>query len=99
MPKEVAQQEYLDLVQSISPDSLESVNDSDGSRHKKDPIAFNVRVSTCNQEEILQDDQKTVFDWAREGNLERIQTLIKSSKSLDLCAKDQNVLYCHSFGG
>jgi hypothetical protein len=89
MSKEAAQAEYIQLAKSLygSSDST-----SKSTIMKESAGVFNVRVSTCeNNEEALSEDQKTIFDWGREGNIDKIRFILDSNKSLDLSALDENV--------
>ena len=62
----------------------------------KKTSGLGVGVSTlASQEEDLTDDQKTIFDWCKEGNMDRVTTLLTRQKSdVDINKTDENVGEC-----
>jgi len=45
-------------------------------------------VSTMSDKEEIPDDKKTIFDWCREGNTDKVTSLLKDT---DTNIKDENV--------
>ena len=86
---ETAQEEYIQLVKSLTgPDS----SNKSEINSKETSGVFNVRVSTCqNNEQVLSENEKTIFDWARNGELDKIRSVVDTDRSLDLNTFDDNV--------
>ena len=45
-------------------------------------------VSTMSDKEDIPDDEKTIFDWCREGNTDKVTLLLRNT---DVNIKDENV--------
>ncbi|XP_022696404.1 acyl-CoA-binding domain-containing protein 6-like isoform X2 [Varroa jacobsoni] len=76
--KDLAMQEYIALVKKLDPEfSEETKYGAEASRSKEIGGGFGISVSTpLNQETCIEDRSKTVFDWAKEGNVEYVEKLL-----------------------
>ncbi|XP_014024900.1 acyl-CoA-binding domain-containing protein 6 isoform X4 [Salmo salar] len=82
MSAEQAMQEYVSCVTSLDPDS------SQKERRERRTGFGGPTVSSLYQEEMIREEDKNIFDYCRENNIEHITTAI-SSKEVDVNAKDE----------
>ncbi|XP_014072171.1 acyl-CoA-binding domain-containing protein 6 isoform X2 [Salmo salar] len=82
MSAEQAMQEYVSCVTSLDPDS------SQKERRDRRTGFGGPAVSSLYQEEMIREEDKNIFDYCRENNIEHITTAI-SSKKVDVNAKDE----------
>jgi len=77
MDSQQAMQEYVEEIRQLDPDWVSE--DSSGTSKK---TGLGLAVSTLRGEdcEILRDDQKNIFDWVKEGNVEQVGRLLTSGK-------------------
>ncbi|XP_041368179.1 acyl-CoA-binding domain-containing protein 6-like [Gigantopelta aegis] len=82
MTKSQAMMEYVTLVNNIAPEWNEKAKNV---TEEKKPGGLGVAVSTMyNPDDDISDDQKNVFDWCKEGNVEQVKRyLIKKTNSVD----------------
>lgn len=59
----------------------------------KQSSGLGVGVSTlANQDDDIRDDQKTIFDWCKEGNIDRVTTLLsEKNEAISINKTDENV--------
>ncbi|CDQ88595.1 unnamed protein product [Oncorhynchus mykiss] len=82
MSAEQAMQEYVSCVTSQDPDS------SQKERRERRTGFGRPAVSSLYQEEMIREEDRNIFDYCRENNIEHITTAI-SSKKVDVNAKDE----------
>lgn len=89
MSNKAAAIEYIKLVMELDPvwdgisnDKLEDSNKSSG-------MGPAVSIMCHSEEEIISDENKTVFDWCKEGNCKEV-TKFASRKGFDVNSKDEN---------
>lgn len=72
-----AKSQYIELVNSLAP------NDEQGAQSAQKASTFGVSVSCmAKTEQELNDSDKTIFDWLKEGNLENVSSLLTKDPSL-----------------
>ena len=93
MAPNIAKEKYIELVKHLDPTWDESVA-VDGS---KTSSAFGVSVSTMRMEDevTIADEEKTVFDWCKEGNLKKVVHKIEANKGLLHVTDDDNLTLLH----
>lgn len=88
-------QAWSDLDQDLTRDEamleyVERLEDIDPEWSSKDPAdekSWNMVSRMANEEEEIEDDDKTVFDWVKEGNLEQVKSMVLA-KNDHVAAKD-----------
>lgn len=84
MSAEQAMQEYITCVHVLDPDSGQKER-----RGGEKRIGFGgPAVSSLYQEEMIREEDKNIFDYCRENNIEHVSKAI-SSKKVDVNAKDE----------
>jgi len=84
MDRETAMQEYLDLVFKFSPEFENNPDNKQSSR------GLGFSVSRMQNEDIdINDEDKTVFDWVKEGCIDRVKHHLSTTSILD---KDEDGL-------
>ncbi|XP_062306158.1 acyl-CoA-binding domain-containing protein 6 isoform X1 [Osmerus eperlanus] len=84
MGSEEAMQEYVTCVNSLDPEG--SHKDRRGAERR---TGFGgPAVSSLYQEEMIREEDKNIFDYCRENNMQNVSTAI-SSKKVDVNAKDE----------
>ncbi|XP_036834140.1 acyl-CoA-binding domain-containing protein 6 [Oncorhynchus mykiss] len=84
MSAEQAMQEYVSCVTSQDPDSSQKASE----RRERRTGFGRPAVSSLYQEEMIREEDRNIFDYCRENNIEHITTAI-SSKNVDVNAKDE----------
>ncbi|PRD34169.1 UNVERIFIED_CONTAM: acbd6 [Trichonephila clavipes] len=91
MTKEEAMKQYIEKVSRISPDW-----DASNKKEAKKKSHFGPVNSTCQKTDTdLKDEAKTVFDFVKEGNLNRIKELILSDPSVKNCCDEGGLSLLH----
>ncbi|KAF8792889.1 Laminin subunit alpha-1 like protein [Argiope bruennichi] len=91
MTKEEAMKQYIKKVSQISPDW-----DAASRKESRKKSHFGPVNSTCQKTDVdLNEDAKTVFDFVKEGNLNRIKELISSKSSLKDCCDEGGLSLLH----
>lgn len=85
--KEESMKSYVDLLSELVPDWFEESSDSKGSGGN-----FGVTVSRMQVEEIIDDSEKSIEDFIRDGNTGRLKELLKDIQPVDLNCLDENGL-------
>ncbi|KAA0714208.1 Acyl-CoA-binding domain-containing protein 6 [Triplophysa tibetana] len=85
MSAEQAMQEYVSCVQVLDPDS--SQKERRGGDNRSGGFG-GPAVSSLYQEEKIREEDKNIFDYCRENNIEHVSKAI-SSKKVDVNAKDE----------
>jgi len=68
MSPDVATSQYIERLDCLNPEWR--------GQESKDPTSGWVSVSCPQQEEALPDEQKTVWDWVKENNLDKLKALV-----------------------
>ncbi|MBN3307127.1 acyl-CoA-binding domain-containing protein 6 [Amia ocellicauda] len=86
MSAEQAMQEYVACVQTLDPDSSHKFSDKRGKERR---TGFGgPAVSSLYQEETIREEDKNIFDYCRENNIDHVTEAI-SSKKVDVNLKDE----------
>ncbi|XP_062412272.1 acyl-CoA-binding domain-containing protein 6 [Sardina pilchardus] len=86
MSAEQAMQEYVSCVKSLDPDHSWKASDRRGTDQR---MGFGgPAVSSLYQEETIREEDKNIFDYCRENNIEHITKAI-NSKKVDIDIKDE----------
>ena len=88
-------QAWKDLEEGLSRDEamlqyVERLEDIDPDWSGKEPAeekSWNAVSRMVNEDEELQDGDKTIFDWVKEGNLEEVKAMVRENKD-QVSAKD-----------
>ncbi|XP_017541665.1 acyl-CoA-binding domain-containing protein 6 [Pygocentrus nattereri] len=84
MSKDQAMQEYVSCVNELDPDGSKS-----SERRGERRTAFGgAAVSCLYQEEMIREEDKNIFDYCRENNIEQVSKAL-SSKKVDVNTKDE----------
>ncbi|XP_057213477.1 acyl-CoA-binding domain-containing protein 6 isoform X3 [Triplophysa rosa] len=92
MSAEQAMQEYVSCVQVLDPDS--SQKERRGGEKRSGGFG-GPAVSSLYQEEKISEEDKNIFDYCRENNIEHVSKAI-SSKKVDVNAKDEERCFSHT---
>ncbi|KAJ8300293.1 hypothetical protein KUTeg_021812 [Tegillarca granosa] len=85
MNKEEAMMEYVEYVSDTDPYWEEKINEG-----KTNTVSWNsVSTMSCSDVEIA-DENKTIFDWCKEGNTEQIKNLLSCPGGIDINNKDSD---------
>ncbi|GIY50621.1 acyl-CoA-binding domain-containing protein 6 [Caerostris darwini] len=91
MTKEEAMKQYIEKVKKISPDFDSSFRKKNQKKSHFGPVN-----SSCQKTDIeLKEDAKTVFDFVKEGNLNRIKELISTNSSCKNCCDENGLSLLH----
>lgn len=91
MTKEEAMQIYIEKVSTLMPDW-----DSIALKDSNDKIHFGHASSTClSTDPELAEESKTIFDFVKEGNLQRVKSLLKGHYSLKSLVDDEGLSLLH----
>ncbi|KAL4634874.1 acyl-CoA-binding domain-containing protein 6 isoform X2 [Arapaima gigas] len=86
MSAEQAMQEYVSCVQALDPDGSHLLSEK---RTKERRTGFGgPAISSLYQEEMIREEDKNIFDYCRENNIERVTKAISSNK-VDVNTKDE----------
>lgn len=93
MAKEEAMQQYIDKINDLKPDW-------DASKPKEKDVSekkhFGPVNSTClNTDPELAEESKTVFDYVKEGNLEKVKHLLNANGSIKSVVDDDGLSLLH----
>lgn len=83
MSPQQAMQEYIDEVKNLDV-NWECDKDSGASKNVSSSLGFTVSTLRGQDFEVVHDDQKTLFDWVKEGNIKRVTELLHGSKTSEL---------------
>ncbi|PSN43688.1 hypothetical protein C0J52_19462 [Blattella germanica] len=83
MPREAAMKNYVRLISEIDPDWEDSNSTSDGSESGGGKTGWVAVSCLSNTDEYLDDRDKTIFDWVKEGNVDKINEFAKKSALTD----------------
>lgn len=88
MDQEEAMISYVDLLSKLVPDWFEDISsDGEGSGSN-----FGVTVSRPKAEEYIDDSEKSIEDFIRDGNIEKLKELLTNIEPSDLNSLDENGL-------
>lgn len=73
MSREQAMQEYLFGMDEVDPEWMTKVR---GQRSSAGGLGVGVSTLAGNAEEELSDQQKSIFDWCKEGNIDQVRQLL-----------------------
>ncbi|KAG5684627.1 hypothetical protein PVAND_013849 [Polypedilum vanderplanki] len=92
MTQEEAMKEYVKLLTDIMPEWIDiSEQNSDKSKH-----SFGVSVSRMkNEDELIDDADKTIEDFIKEGNVEKFKELLSSIEDLNEIDEDSGLALIH----
>lgn len=92
MSKEEAMQQYIDKVCELNPDFDICTKTKDSSDKKH----FGPVNSTClNTDPILTEEAKTIFDFVKEGNSDKVECLLSANNSLKNGVDDDGLSLLH----
>eukprot|EP00794_Sanderia_malayensis_P016071 gene16072-17694_t len=84
-----AKSKYVTLVQELDP-QWDKKSTSQTTSKKVTGTGVAVSKFCCTDDEIVKDDEKTVFDWCKEGNIQEVSR-IASSQDFNINSLDNNV--------
>lgn len=89
MEKVEAMESYVDLLTKLKPNWDEDNSEDD---EKDKTRTFGASVSRPKNEDIIEDSSKSIEDFIKEGNIEKLKHLLKTIDSSDLNSLDDNGL-------
>ncbi|XP_052787768.1 acyl-CoA-binding domain-containing protein 6-like isoform X2 [Mya arenaria] len=100
MTKEKAMKEYVKALTKDIPDwssKLQNCGESgDSDKPRSSGNGLGVSVSTMqNDEEDLDDELKTVFDWCKEGDVTKVANILKKNQSCVNLKDDEGMVLLH----
>lgn len=87
MQKSDAMESYVDLLSKLSPSWEEDVAEDKGSSG-----SFGAAVSRPKFEDYIEDSEKSIEDFIRDGNTDKLKKLLKNVDPIDLNSLDENGL-------
>lgn len=89
MSKDEAMESYIDLLNELKPSWDESASDDD---EKGKAASFGASVSRPKVEDHIEDSSKSIEDFIKEGNIEKIKHLLRTIDPSELNSLDDNGL-------
>ncbi|XP_047656118.1 acyl-CoA-binding domain-containing protein 6 isoform X2 [Tachysurus fulvidraco] len=86
MSKEQAMQEYISSVQTLDPEGFKG--SSERRRGERRTTFGGAAVSCLYQQETIREEDKNIFDYCRENNIEQVRTAL-STHNVDVNTKDE----------
>ncbi|XP_060788605.1 acyl-CoA-binding domain-containing protein 6 [Neoarius graeffei] len=86
MSKEQAMQEYISSVHTLDPEGMKG--SSERRRGERRTAFGGASVSCLYQQETIREEDKNIFDYCRENNIERVR-LALSTHNIDVNTKDE----------
>lgn len=88
MNRTVAMESYVNLLSKLMPSWIESVSEGE----KGSSGSFGASVSRPKAEDYIDDSEKSIEDFIREGNIEKLQELLRTVDPVELNSLDENGL-------
>ncbi|KAF7695573.1 acyl-CoA-binding domain-containing protein 6 [Silurus meridionalis] len=86
MSKEQAMQEYISSVHTLDPDGFKG--SSERRRGERRTAFGGAAVSCLYQQETIREEDKNIFDYCRENNIEQVRSAL-STRNVDVNTKDE----------
>ncbi|XP_077987146.1 acyl-CoA-binding domain-containing protein 6-like [Glandiceps talaboti] len=95
MDKEQAMMEYVSELLRVDPSWQPDFSDEGRRKMREGGMrGMGVAVSTMHreEEEDISDDQKTIFDWVKEGNVSRVKSIVRNGDNNIATQRDEEGL-------
>lgn len=85
--RDEAKREYVDEITRLDPEWIEKISSGEAPPKQPGWVAVSCLQNT---EEELSNDQKSIFDWCKEGNVENMINMLATKSSVDVNQKDDD---------